>query len=188
MSLSLLVCADGSYCKKHGIILQAYASLGGQDAGKQKLEQLGGPLLEHEAVLTAATHHSVSAAQVLLRWALQKVRLASCSKRELLHAAYMVGQLFATPELTFSGAACWLIRASQSFQKRLPKNAWRSTLNCMDSISPTQRWQHSTRSSAQQQSRGFAGGRTQCGCSILSSCGTYRDSASARLATALSNC
>jgi diketogulonate reductase-like aldo/keto reductase len=65
----------GSYCKKHGIILQAYASLGGQDAGKKKLEPLGGPLLEHEAVRMAATSHGVSAAQVLLRWALQKVRL-----------------------------------------------------------------------------------------------------------------
>ena len=63
-----------AYCKKHGIILQAYASLGGQDAGKAKLAPLGGPLLEHAAVLSAAANHGVSAAQVLLRWALQKVR------------------------------------------------------------------------------------------------------------------
>jgi diketogulonate reductase-like aldo/keto reductase len=65
------------YCKKHGIILQAYASLGGQDAGKTKLAPLGGPLLEHPAVLSAAAIHGVSAAQVLLRWALQKVRCIS---------------------------------------------------------------------------------------------------------------
>jgi len=34
--------------------LQAYASLGGQDAGKKKLEPLGGPLLEHPVVTRAA--------------------------------------------------------------------------------------------------------------------------------------
>ena len=61
-----------AYCKKHGIILQAYASLGGQDAGKAKLAPLGGPLLEHAAVLSAAANHGVSAAQVLLRWGVQR--------------------------------------------------------------------------------------------------------------------
>ena len=67
-----------AYCKQHGILcappppvtarrgpvltslvsvarrLQAYASLGGQDAGKKKLEPLGGPLLEHPVVTRAA--------------------------------------------------------------------------------------------------------------------------------------
>ena len=33
------------YCKKEGIVLQAYASLGGQDAAQKTLAQLGGPLL-----------------------------------------------------------------------------------------------------------------------------------------------
>ena len=61
-----------AYCKKHGILLQAYASLGGQDVGKGRLEPLGGHLLQHPVVLAAATNHGVSAAQVLLRWALQR--------------------------------------------------------------------------------------------------------------------
>lgn len=75
-----------AYCKKHGIILQAYASLGGQDAGKAKLAPLGGPLLEHVAVLSAAANHGVSAAQVLLRWALQKVRATRLPARTPCHA------------------------------------------------------------------------------------------------------
>ena len=61
-----------AYCAKEGIVVQAYASLGGQDAGKATLAALGGPLLAHPAVLGAAAAHGTSAAQVLLRWALQK--------------------------------------------------------------------------------------------------------------------
>jgi hypothetical protein len=40
-----------SYCKVEGIQLQAYASLGGQDAGDGKLKPLGGPLLKRSEVL-----------------------------------------------------------------------------------------------------------------------------------------
>ena len=45
---------------------------GGQDAGKATLAALGGPLLAHPSVLGTAAAHGTSAAQVLLRWALQK--------------------------------------------------------------------------------------------------------------------
>jgi len=60
------------YCEKEGIVLQAYASLGGQDAGKGKLEALGGPLMHHETVVGLATKHGKTPAQVLLKWALQQ--------------------------------------------------------------------------------------------------------------------
>lgn len=65
------------YCKREGIVVQAYASLGGQDGTKAKWKVLGGKLIESEPVLAASTHLSnsqrtVSAAQVLLRWALQR--------------------------------------------------------------------------------------------------------------------
>ena len=70
-------------------MVQAYASLGGQDAGAKKLEPLGGRLLDHPTVTALATKHNVSAGHVLLAWALQqdvaiipksaKVRSASAS-------------------------------------------------------------------------------------------------------------
>jgi alcohol dehydrogenase (NADP+) len=60
------------YCAREGIVLQAYASLGGQDAGKGVLQKVGGPLLEHAATSAAAAKHGVTPAQVLLRWGLQK--------------------------------------------------------------------------------------------------------------------
>lgn len=52
--------------------MQAYASLGGQDAGKGQLKELGGSLLEAEPVADAAARHGKTTAQVLLRWAVQK--------------------------------------------------------------------------------------------------------------------
>ena len=64
------------FCREEGIVLQAYASLGGQDAGKRKWETLGGPLLQHETVAAIARRQAAGAgatpAQVLLRWALQQ--------------------------------------------------------------------------------------------------------------------
>ena len=76
------------YCAREGIVLQAYSSLGGQDAGRGVLAPLGGPLLEHPAVAAAAkaaakaaaggegrageARRAPTAAQVLLRWALQR--------------------------------------------------------------------------------------------------------------------
>mmetsp|Transcript_33937 Transcript_33937/g.77796 ORF Transcript_33937/g.77796 Transcript_33937/m.77796 type:complete len:359 (-) Transcript_33937:305-1381(-) len=60
------------YCAAEGIVLQAYASLGGQDASRATVQSLGGPLLEAPPVLDAASANSVTPAQVLLRWALQK--------------------------------------------------------------------------------------------------------------------
>jgi len=60
------------YCAQEGIVLQAYASLGGQDASKAKLASLGGSLLKVGPVVQAAAQHGVTPAQVLLRWALQQ--------------------------------------------------------------------------------------------------------------------
>ena len=59
------------YCEREGIVLQAYAVLGGQDASKAKWQLLGGHVLEAAPVVTAASVHDVTPAQVLLRWALQ---------------------------------------------------------------------------------------------------------------------
>lgn len=64
-----------AYCEKEGIVLQAYASLGGQDGSKAKWEALGGKLLEAPPVLAACSRHAdagATPAQVLLRWALQR--------------------------------------------------------------------------------------------------------------------
>lgn len=44
--------------------MQAYASLGGQDAGKGQLKELGGSLLEAEPVADAAARHGKTTAQV----------------------------------------------------------------------------------------------------------------------------
>ena len=64
-----------AYCDREGIVLQAYASLGGQDGSKAKWQALGGRLLESPPVLAACTAHAdcgATPAQVLLRWALQR--------------------------------------------------------------------------------------------------------------------
>ena len=65
------------YCHKEGILLQAYASLGGQDGTKAKWKILGGKLMETAPVLAAAKrldypNKVVTPSQVLLRWALQR--------------------------------------------------------------------------------------------------------------------
>ena len=52
------------YCEAQGIVVQAYASLGGQDAGRKKLEPLGGPLMEHPNVVRIAKAHGVTSSQV----------------------------------------------------------------------------------------------------------------------------
>lgn len=57
------------YCKKEGITVQAYASLGGQDAGKKAWKVLGGRLLDREEVKQIAEKHKLTTAQVLLQWA-----------------------------------------------------------------------------------------------------------------------
>ena len=60
-------------CEKEGILLQAYASLGGQDTKDGHWKALKQPaLLDHPAVIKAAKAHSSTSACVLLRWALQK--------------------------------------------------------------------------------------------------------------------
>jgi alcohol dehydrogenase (NADP+) len=66
-----------AYCAAEGIALQAYASLGGQDAGKGALTKLGGALLVRAEVLAIAAKHGGPAsgatpAAVLLKWALQQ--------------------------------------------------------------------------------------------------------------------
>jgi diketogulonate reductase-like aldo/keto reductase len=65
------------YCRKEGIVIQAYASLGGQDGTKAKWKVLGGKLLESPPVLAASKRLSspkrrITPAQILLRWALQQ--------------------------------------------------------------------------------------------------------------------
>jgi len=59
------------YCRKHGITIQAYASLGGQDSGKKTFNALGGKLLERSEVKSIARKHDKTEAQILLRWAIQ---------------------------------------------------------------------------------------------------------------------
>ena len=60
------------YCRREGIAVQAYASLGGQDAGKKSWSALGGRLLERSEVADVAVRRGVTPAQVLLRWATQR--------------------------------------------------------------------------------------------------------------------
>jgi diketogulonate reductase-like aldo/keto reductase len=69
------------YCQKEGIVVQAYAALGGQDATKVQWEELldGKTLLTCPVVAKIASAHKVTPAQVLLRYALQK-NYAICPK------------------------------------------------------------------------------------------------------------
>lgn len=70
------------YCRKEGIVVQAYASLGGQDCGKKTWNVLGGKLVERKEVVDVAERHQrhrdhgrrmrMTPAQVLLRWATQQ--------------------------------------------------------------------------------------------------------------------
>ena len=62
------------YCAKEGIVLQAYAALGGQDGTKIKWKELlgGQKLLTCNVVTAIARELQVSNAQVLLRYALQR--------------------------------------------------------------------------------------------------------------------
>ena len=53
-------------CASHGIAFQAYSSLGSQHGHRIN------PVLHAPPVLAAAASHNVSAAQVVLRWALQR--------------------------------------------------------------------------------------------------------------------
>jgi len=54
------------FCREHGIVVQAYASLGSSDAGQAQT------FFSFPAVQAAAKAHQVTPAQVLLRWALEK--------------------------------------------------------------------------------------------------------------------
>lgn len=54
------------FCKKHGIVLQAYASLGSGDANKAE------DFFALPPVKAAAEAHGATPAQVLLRWAIEK--------------------------------------------------------------------------------------------------------------------
>eukprot|EP00929_Paragymnodinium_shiwhaense_P108917 TRINITY_DN75273_c0_g1_i1.p1 TRINITY_DN75273_c0_g1~~TRINITY_DN75273_c0_g1_i1.p1 ORF type:complete len:350 (-),score=78.39 TRINITY_DN75273_c0_g1_i1:154-1203(-) len=56
------------FCKKEGIVLQAYASLGSTDGGQGARDEL----FNLPPVQAAAKAHKRSPAQVLLRWALEK--------------------------------------------------------------------------------------------------------------------
>ena len=61
-----------AFCRKEGIAVQAYASLGGQDCGKKTWNALGGKLTEREEVKSIAGKYSKTPVQVLLRWATQQ--------------------------------------------------------------------------------------------------------------------
>lgn len=52
-----------AWCREHGIVLEAYSPLGGQS---------GGLLVNHPVLTAIAQAHQVSAAQVMLRWQLQR--------------------------------------------------------------------------------------------------------------------
>eukprot|EP00986_Skeletonema_menzelii_P009769 scaffold4530_cov146-Skeletonema_menzelii.AAC.12 len=60
------------YCHKEGIVVQAYAALGGQDGTKAKWKQIGGKLLESTPVLEASKRLNKNPAQILLRWSIQR--------------------------------------------------------------------------------------------------------------------
>lgn len=57
------------YCQKHGIVVEAYASLGGQDSGKKTWNILGGKLVERKEVCDIAEKYQKAPTQVLLKWA-----------------------------------------------------------------------------------------------------------------------
>lgn len=60
-------------CQDNDIVVQAYASLGGQDTKPKDWQTLGQPaLVDHPLINDLAANYSVSRAAVLLRWALQK--------------------------------------------------------------------------------------------------------------------
>mmetsp|Transcript_17444 Transcript_17444/g.22714 ORF Transcript_17444/g.22714 Transcript_17444/m.22714 type:complete len:349 (+) Transcript_17444:145-1191(+) len=59
-------------CKEHDIVIQAYASLGGQDSSAKDWTKLKQPaLLEHPLITKLANKYSVDSAAILLAWALQ---------------------------------------------------------------------------------------------------------------------
>jgi len=82
------------FCKKEGIAVQAYASLGSSDSGQQVT------FFELAPVQAAAKAHGVTPAQVLLRWALQKGALIvpkSTRKERMIENSEIFGfQLTAT--------------------------------------------------------------------------------------------
>jgi len=62
-----------TYCRDHGIVVQAYASLGGQDnVGRKTWEALGGKLAERSEIRAIAKKYNRTPQQVLLRWAIQR--------------------------------------------------------------------------------------------------------------------
>eukprot|EP00444_Apocalathium_aciculiferum_P003845 CAMPEP_0183396334 /NCGR_PEP_ID=MMETSP0370-20130417/9947_1 /TAXON_ID=268820 /ORGANISM="Peridinium aciculiferum, Strain PAER-2" /LENGTH=432 /DNA_ID=CAMNT_0025577107 /DNA_START=1 /DNA_END=1295 /DNA_ORIENTATION=+ len=68
------------FCKKNGIVLQAYASLGSSDAGQ------AATFFALPPVRAAAEAHKATPAQVLLRWALEKGALVvpkSCNPERI---------------------------------------------------------------------------------------------------------
>ena len=60
------------YCQKEGIVIQAYAALGGQDGTKVKWKALGGKLIESAPILNVSKRLNKTPAQILLRWSIQR--------------------------------------------------------------------------------------------------------------------
>lgn len=91
------------YCQQEGIVLQAYASLGGQDTGKAKWNDLLGDqngkptpkksksdLLHAPAVIELAREVQATPAQLLLRWGLERgcvIISKTASKERMLENA-----------------------------------------------------------------------------------------------------
>lgn len=76
------------FCKKNGIALQAYASLGSSDAAQAQ------SFFAFPPVRAAAEKHKVTPAQVLLRWALEKGAMVvpkSCNPKRIAENAQVFG-------------------------------------------------------------------------------------------------
>jgi len=105
------------YCRKEGIVVQAYSSLGGQDAGKKFWRTLYPPpkkpgrqkpklvtkLSNAPPVLTLATEVNRTSAQVLLRWGLENNFVLvpkTSSKERMLENAEILDFSLSTDQMT----------------------------------------------------------------------------------------
>ena len=101
------------YCKQEGIVVQAYASLGGQDMGKDSWKSLiGSPsksvkkkkekidLIHAEPVTELASLKGMTPAQVLLRWGLEQecVLIPKTTSKERLSENAAIFRFEMTPQ------------------------------------------------------------------------------------------
>eukprot|EP00429_Kryptoperidinium_foliaceum_P016836 CAMPEP_0176034316 /NCGR_PEP_ID=MMETSP0120_2-20121206/16961_1 /TAXON_ID=160619 /ORGANISM="Kryptoperidinium foliaceum, Strain CCMP 1326" /LENGTH=227 /DNA_ID=CAMNT_0017367655 /DNA_START=82 /DNA_END=765 /DNA_ORIENTATION=- len=131
------------YCAKEGIVVQAYASLGGQDAGKSFWKKVFPPakgdkapsrLLNTPPVEALASEVDKTPAQVLLRWALEKnlaiVPKSSSEKRMAENAEVfdfkLSGEQIETLENELSEAVSKAARDEGEDVKGMARLCWRS--------------------------------------------------------------